>query len=121
MAKIEIMSKTRTQRGQVCGGQATGIFAEFGATPEGKATVHLTGVYGGYHKVDITFTEGDTAVYDSYNFDYLGTIEKITQKTVKIKAQHGGRNYQLDLATFANRNYKFDLTKSNAERAAWCD
>jgi hypothetical protein len=119
--KIEVVSKTRTQRGMSYGGQSTGMFAEFGKTEDGKNKVHLTGRYGGYADVDITFTEGDTAIYDSYNFDFLGTITKITDKAVTIEPQYGSRTKRLDLATFANRNYKFDLDKSNAERAAWSD
>lgn len=119
--KVPILNKTRNQRGMTYGGDATGMFAEFGQNDEGKKTIHLTGRYGNYEDVDRTFAEGDVCRYDSYNFDFCGTIERITDKTVRIKEDHGGRMHQLDLATFANKNYKFDLEKSNAERAAWHD
>lgn len=120
-APMPIVSKTRTQRGMAYGGDETGMFAQFSKTEDGKTKVHLTGRYGNFADVDITFTEGDTAIYDSFNFDYLGTIERITEKTVRIKHQYSSRVTQLDLATFANRNYKFNLENSARERAAWSD
>ena len=116
-----IVTKVSKQRGMTYGGQDTGMFAQFSKTEDGKNKIHLTGRYGNYADVDITFAEGDVAIYDSFNFDYIGTIERITEKTVKIRHQHGNSVTQLDLATFANRNYKFDLEKSNAARAAWYD
>jgi hypothetical protein len=120
--KIEILGKTRTHRGTVYPGQSTGMFAQFGTSSTGKKTIHITGRYGNWKDVDITFTEGETAVYDSFNFDYLGEIVKISNKTVTISPQYGGeRNKQLDLATFANRNYDFSLEKSEERRRNWSD
>lgn len=121
MAKIEILTKVRNQRGMQYGGESTGMFAEFGKNDEGKKTVHLTGRYCGYEDVDITFAEGDTAIEDSFNFDFLGEIVSISPKTVGIRAQYQGRVTRLDLATFANRNRSFSIEKSNAKRAAWSD
>jgi hypothetical protein len=120
--KIEILGKTRKHRGAVYPGQSTGMFAQFGKTEDGRNTIHITGRYGNWKDVDITFTEGETAVYDSFNFDYLGEIVKISNKTVTISPQYGGeRNKQLDLATFANRNYDFSLEKSEERRRNWSD
>lgn len=120
-APTPIVSKERINRGQKWGGQPTGMFYKLGKTPEGKTTIHITGRYGNYKDVDIKFTEGDTAIYDSFNFDYLGTVERITAKTVRIKPQFGGRIHQLDLATFANRNNDFDIEKSHRRRMEWSD
>lgn len=120
-AKFPIVSKTRNQRGMTYGGEETGMFAQLGRNDEGKRTIHLTGRYCGYADVDRTFAEGDIAVYDSYNFDYTGTITKISEKCVTIEEQHGKRTKRLDLATFAHRNYKFDLEKSTQQRMAWYD
>lgn len=119
--RIPIVSKTRNQRGMSYGGDETGMFAEFGTDDQGRKTIHLTGRYANYADVDRKFAEGDTAVYDSFNFDFLGTITKISDKSVTIEPQFGSRTKRLDLATFANRNYKFDLEKSNEQRASWSD
>lgn len=120
-APLPIVSKARVHRGQNYGGDHTGMFAQFSKNEDGKTVVHLTGRYGNWKDVDIKFTEGDTAIYDSYNFDYLGTIEKITDKAVTIKPNHGSRTKRLDLATFANRNHDFSLEKSHKRRMEWMD
>lgn len=120
-APTPILSKVRTQRGHTYGGEPTGMFYKLGKTPEGKTTIHLTGRYGNYKDVDIKFTEGDTAIEDSFNFDYLGEIIKITDKSVTIRAQYQSRNTRLDLATFANRNCDFDIEKSHKRRIEWSD
>jgi hypothetical protein len=120
-APVPITSKVRKHRGTIYGGDHTGMFAQFSKNEDGKTVVHLTGRYGNWKDVDIKFTEGDTAIYDSYNFDYLGEILSITEKTVLIKEQYGSRNHRLDLATFANRNYDFDLERSHKRRMEWSD
>jgi hypothetical protein len=120
-APLPILSKTRVQRGHTYGGEPTGMFYRIGKNDEGKTTIHLTGRYGNYKDVDIKFTEGDTAIYDSFNFDYLGAIERITDKTVTIKPQFGSKTHRLDLATFANRNHDFSLEKSHKRRMEWYD
>ena len=67
-------------------------------------------------KSDVTFYVGDTAVYDSYNLRYLGTITAITEKTVTIDK---GRGYstkaRLKHAEFGWRNAGFDLEKIKKE------
>lgn len=55
------------------------------------------------------FRVGDKAEYDSYNLSYIGTITKITNKTVTIEAH--GRTHRLNLYQFAWRNYDFDLAQ----------
>lgn len=57
----------------------------------------------------VTFKVGDTAVYDAYNYKYLGTIEKITAKAITIRPEIGGGIKRLDLYTFSRRNSFFDL------------
>ena len=116
-----IMTKPAKMHGTVYPAKETGMFAEFGKTEDGKVTLRITGRYGNYKDVDITFTEGDTAVYNSYNFDYLGTITNITEKTVTIQPQYGERTRRLDLALFANRNHDFSLERSNRRRMEWSD
>ena len=62
-----------------------------------------------------TFDIGDTAEYDSYNLQYLGTITKITEKCVTIVAYKGDPNmektHRLDLNEFCWRNHDFNLTE----------
>lgn len=105
MSKIEVKTKARKRRGKVYEGQSTGMFAEIK-----DGTLHLTGTYGN-RAVDIKFSVGDIAEYDSYNLHYLGTITKITEKCVTIEPRYGGGTRRLDLATFAWRNYDFDLER----------
>ena len=57
----------------------------------------------------VTFKVGDTAVYDSYNYKYLGTVEKISAKTITIRPEIGGGVKRLDLYTFSRKNSFFDL------------
>jgi len=118
--KIDIKYKVRCQRGQVYGGDSSGMFAQLGKNEEGLTTLHLTGRYGNVD-VDRVFTEGQVVREDSYNFDFLGVIEKITEKSVTIAVEHRSSSKRHDLATFAIRNYNFDLEKSNKQRAEWYD
>lgn len=120
-APLPVVSKARVHRGHTYGGEPTGMFYRLDKNDEGKTTIHLTGRYGNFKDVDIKFTEGDTAIYDSYNFDYLGTIERITDKSVTINPGHRERSKRLDLATFANRNCDFSLEKSHKRRMDWYD
>lgn len=71
-----------------------------------------------------TFSIGDFAEYDSYNFSYTGVITAITDKTVTIVAHKGTQNeatFRLKIHSFCWRNWNFDLQKIRKERAAWCD
>lgn len=68
-------------------------------------------------KFDITFEIGATAEYDSYNLSYLGTIEKITAKTVTIRPRHGRKARRLRLSEFNWRNRHFDLEAIRASNA----
>ena len=119
--QVAIMSREVRRFGKVYPAQPTGMFAEFGKTEDGRNTLYLTGRYGDWANVDIKFTEGETAIFDSYNFDYLGTITKITEKAVTIEAQFGGRTHRLDLAKFANRNHDFSIERSEKRRMEWSD
>lgn len=119
-APLPIMTRERTYQGHKMPAQPTGMFYTLGER-EGKQTLHITGRYSGYKDVDITFAEGDTAVYDSFNFDYLGTIVKITEKAVTIKPQYNSAHKRLDLAMFANRNHNFSIERSMKRRMEWMD
>lgn len=73
-----------------------------------------------YHegKKTQTFKIGDTAEYDSYNLVYLGTITKITDKTVQVTEYPGSRNekrHNLNLYEFCYKNYDFDLDRINKQ------
>ena len=68
-------------------------------------------------KYDRTFTIGETAEYDSYNFSYHGTIQSIgAGGNVTITKDHGSkRSARLDADTFTWRNWDLDL-EAAAER-----
>ena len=65
------------------------------------------------------FKVGDVVEYDSYNLSYMGTITKITAKTVTVdKGLSYSKNKRMDLHSFAFRNYDFDaleMAKKNSE------
>lgn len=69
---------------------------------------------------DITFKIGDKAEYDSYNLHYIGVIEGITEKRVRIR-DDSGRIHQLEMADFSWRNRNFDLAKLEKANAEWLD
>jgi hypothetical protein len=75
--------------------------------------IRIHGIYrnhvNGPQHYNRVFKIGDKAEYDSYNFNYVGTIVAIGAKTVTIE-DHGDRK-RLDLYTFAWRNWNFDLEK----------
>ena len=76
-----------------------------------------------------TFHLGDKAEYDSYNLSYIGTITKISDKSVTITEDRGRcfhtdkpRVHRLDLHQFAWRNYDFDYqsqVKKNLEEMTY--
>ena len=69
-------------------------------------------------KTDLLFCVGEKAVYDSYNLIYLGKITKITQKTVTIMPDRGGRSRRMTVEQFYNKNYDFDMeyiSKNNTD------
>ena len=68
-----------------------------------------------------TFRVGDTAVYDSFNLVYTGTIVSIGEKTVKIAHPHSKRSTVLDLAEFSSRNRFFSLDAISDRNASWSD
>lgn len=86
---------------------------------EGTITIFRSGINGSPNGT--TFKEGDQAEYDSFNLRYLGTITKITEKTVTIVAYKGRPNIErtrrLKLHEFAWRNHNFDLARVQAENA----
>ena len=62
---------------------------------------------------DKTFLIGDKCQTDSYNFIYVGTIEKITTKRVRVK-DFDGRTRSMTIVKFCQQNYKFDAAKAEA-------
>lgn len=69
---------------------------------------------------DITFKIGDKAEYDSYNLHYIGVIEGIGEKRVRIR-DDSGRVHQLEIADFSWRNRGFDMAKLEKANAEWLD
>lgn len=65
----------------------------------------------------VTFKVGDTAVYDAYNYKYLGIIEKITAKAITIRPEVDGGVKRLDLYTFSRKNAFFNLETIQAHNA----
>ena len=82
----------------------------------GKSIRISANQYG--YNTDVSFNVGDQAVYDSYNLIYLGTIIKITEKTVTIKPKYSNGNKRMKLQEFCWRNYNFNaeqIAKENYE------
>lgn len=70
----------------------------------------------GPQEFDMIFEVGQKAVYDSFNLKYVGTIVAIGAKTVTIKHyDHCSGVTMLDLYTFCDRNYNFNLARIEAE------
>jgi hypothetical protein len=69
---------------------------------------------------DITFRIGDKAEYNSYNLHYIGVIEGIGEKRVRIR-DDSGRIHQLEIADFSWRNRDFDLAKLEKANSEWLD
>lgn len=62
---------------------------------------------------DFTFRIGDLVVYDSYNFEYLGKILRISPKTILIDASGTGRgNMRLSLWRFSWYNHDYNLEET---------
>ena len=113
MKQVQIHTKTRMFRGTKFVGVPTEVIANI----EPARSIHMVGTYGN-GPVDITFNVGDTAEYDSYNLKYLGTITKISDKSVTIQPKYGDQVRRLDLNEFMWRNHDFNLEKVSAENAA---
>jgi hypothetical protein len=64
---------------------------------------------------DLTFNVGDTAIYDSYNFDYTNPIKSIGEKTIAFEGR------RLDLTDFILHNYDYCPDKIQRRRASWSD
>jgi hypothetical protein len=70
-------------------------------------------------QVCASFNVGDRAEYDAYNYQFIGEIESITDKTVTIAKFRGhSKKHRLDLYEFCWRNYNYDeeqIRKNNYE------
>jgi hypothetical protein len=67
----------------------------------------------------VEFKIGDSAVYDSFNFEYVGTIVAIGDKTITI--ENHGRKHRLSVYMFSRHNDNFDLARIERRRAEWMD
>lgn len=71
---------------------------------------------------DLTFKIGDLAEYDSFNLIYVGTITKIGPKTVTItETGYDARSHQLDICSFARKNWDFDYERIAKQNSEWRD
>jgi len=62
------------------------------------------------------FNVGDMAVYDVYNMSYVGTIKKITPKTVIIEKWYNNAPLKrLSHEKFAMLNWDFDIERIKYE------
>lgn len=95
-------------KAEVIPGTSIRLFGFFANTVNGGA------------EYDITLKVGEPAVYDSYNFDYVGTIAAIGRETVTI-AVDGGSNRRLSLYDFARYNWDFSPDRSAKRQAGWRD
>ena len=70
-------------------------------------------------QLDRTFSIGEPAEYDSYNFAYIGQIVAIGEKSVTI--EEDGKRHRLDVYDFCRRNFDFDLEQARKRKADWHD
>jgi hypothetical protein len=119
-----IQPKQRTWRGQIMTPSTTDIY---NAEINKNELIRLYGTYKNAMKpinFDITFKIGDSAIYDSYNFSYVGKIIAIGEKTVTIDENPGmnySRNRRLDLYEFCWRNWDFNAERIRKEISEWSD
>lgn len=73
----------------------------------------------GPQHVDVTFSIGSDAVYDSYNLEYVGQIVSIGEKTVTIR--DGQTVRRLSIAEFASKNHDYDPLRIIARNASFLD
>lgn len=102
-----IMTKARKRFGREYPAQPTKHNAE--VTVGESIRIWGTEYKGDYEQ---TFKVGDVAVYGSYNLIYTGVITSIGTKTVTIRHyEEGSEVSQLDLNTFAGRNWDYDAQR----------
>lgn len=104
----------RKHTGTVHVGQHAAVEAGKRVVLWGVNTTRTTGLLP-YRK---QFSVGDSAVYDSYNLIYTGTIVAIGDKTVTVQEDHGSRKHRMSIAEFNRRNWNFDsdyVFKNNTE------
>ncbi len=65
----------------------------------------------------VSFKVGDTAIYDSYNLYYTGTITNITDKTVTFHRAGYESAKRIKIEEFAWRNYDYDAKRVAEENA----
>jgi hypothetical protein len=69
---------------------------------------------------ELTYTVGDQAVHGSYNLAYIGTIESVSPKTIKIVDRHGGRAKMLTHVRFMDYNDR-PIEAAYKRNAEWMD
>lgn len=67
--------------------------------------------------IDRTYEIGDRAAYDSFNLIYTGKIISITEKTVTIEADGGGKRLRLANFFSMNRQSIEEIDAHNAEES----
>lgn len=118
----ELKSKTSKIHGHVYEGQ---VEKGFQAEIIPGQSVRIFGTQ--YNRInpkafDLTFEIGALAEYDSFNLIYVGTITKIGPKTVTItETGYDGRSHQLDICSFARKNWDFDYERISKQNSEWRD
>ena len=78
--------------------------------PNESVSIFRNGIYKN------TFSVGELCEYSSYNWSYLGTILKISEKTVQILEEHSTKVHHLNINEFCWRNESFNLEKALDEK-----
>lgn len=115
-----IQPKQYKRRGIVY--QSTNTQGTYHAEIENGKSIRIFGVctnhVNGPQQFDRVFKIGDHAEYDSYNLKYNGKIIAIGNKTVTIKHyETSDRVTRLDVYEFVDRNWDFNLQKSERENS----
>jgi hypothetical protein len=117
----DLRHKDHVRFGQKYGGR---VLVGHHADIEPKKSIRLHGHESNHvtpYDYDLTFKNGDVAVYGGYNLTYTGKIVSIGEKTVRIAEDHSGQVHALDVATFSDWNRGFDLEKIQKRNSEWMD
>lgn len=69
---------------------------------------------------ELTYRVGDEAVHGAYNLVYIGTIESISPKTIKVIDRHGGKVRRMRHDEFVRYNNR-PIDVAHRRNAEWTD
>lgn len=110
-----LKDKDRKRHGEVLPGNTR--IGQHAAVSPGHILIygHRHGSTNPYFDYEYEFRVGDQAEYDSYNLQYIGTITKISPKTVTIEAF--GRSHRLSIYDFSWRNNDKTVQEKRSENS----